>query len=141
MLLRTPAARMVAALPRGLRWRTRNAIALARWIGGAAERDGSYADAFWDLHAGGDWNGFARAIVESCAPASVVDVGCGDGKMLGALRACSGRMPLLGIDASPSALRRAARAGASVERHDLASIRPRDRRTLRSRLAEDGVAN
>src|SRR3954471_4542633 len=84
---RAIAARGIVSLPDGMRCHVRNAIAVARWLGlranGALVE--SYGEEFWDFHTGGDWDGFADLIVELCAPRSLVDVGCGDGKLLKAL--------------------------------------------------------
>ena len=49
------------------------------------ERD-VYDDDFWVRTQAGDWRGFARAIVDVTQPRSVVDVGCGQGLLLAALR-------------------------------------------------------
>lgn len=137
MTLRAMAAGTVASLPASLRWRTRNAIALARWLGLRASNRVAlpYADGFWALHAGGDWDGFAAAILRHCTPRSIVDVGCGDGKLLAAIRRVAPEMPLLGIDSSPEALERAAVAGVPVHHHDLASARASHVASLRARLA------
>ena len=141
MTMRARAARTVAALPPALRWRARNTIALARWLrlrAGGADRQTAYADDFWALHASGDWNGLAEIVLRCCAPRSLVDVGCGDGKLLAALRGRDGTLPLLGIDSSRPALERAAAAGVEVEWHELSSTR--GRRQLRERVAQFDVA-
>jgi SAM-dependent methyltransferase len=138
MPLRTRLARSIATLPPPLRWRARNAIALARWLRvrrGAASASDGYADGFWDLHSGGDWTGFADAVLRFCRPASVVDVGCGDGKLLAALRARSAMLPILGVDSSRAALGRAVAAGVPVAHYDLASTRGVDVQPLRAQIA------
>lgn len=143
MTLRSMAAHTVASLPASLRWRTRNAIALARWLRLRASRggaDGPYADDFWALHAGGDWDGFAAAVLRHCAPRSLVDVGCGDAKLLAAIRHLAPDVPLLGIDGSREALARAAAAGVTVLHHDLASTHASDVASLRARVAGFDVA-
>lgn len=143
MTLRAMAAHTVASLPAPLRWRTRNAVALARWLRLRASRGRAempYADDFWALHAGGDWNGFAAAVLRHCAPRSIVDVGCGDGKLLAAIRRLAAEVPLLGIDGSPGALELAAAMGLPVLHHDLASTRSSDVASLRARVAGFDVA-
>lgn len=143
MTLRTIAARTVASLPSSLRWRTRNAIALARWLQLRALRERvatPYADEFWALHAGGDWAGFAGALLRHCAPRSIVDVGCGDGKLLAAVRRVDPELAVLGIDGSREALARAAAADVPVQHHDLASTRARDLASLRARVGGFDVA-
>jgi SAM-dependent methyltransferase len=141
MTLRAIATTTVAALPPALRWRARNAIALARWLrlrAGGTDRQTVYADDFWALHTSGDWGGLAEVVLRCCAPRSVVDVGCGDGKLLAALRSRDRALPLLGIDSSKSALARAAAAGVDVEWHELSSAR--GRRPLRARVAQFDLA-
>jgi SAM-dependent methyltransferase len=130
----TVAARgAVASLPPGLRWRARNTIALARWLWmrttGAA---GAYAEDFWALHDRGDWDGFAGVILRFCEPRSIVDVGCGDAKLLAAVRRRAPVLPLLGVDSSAPALERAAAAGVPVAVHDLASTRGGDLEAVRA---------
>ena len=125
----------VASLPPGLRWRTRNTIALARWMWRRATgTGGAYAEDFWALHDSGDWDGFAAAILRFCEPRSIVDVGCGDGKLLAAVRTRMPALPLLGIDSAQPALDRAAAAGVPVALHDLASTRGADLEAVRSRV-------
>jgi SAM-dependent methyltransferase len=123
---------VVASLPAPIRWRVRNGIALARHLSPMATDvgDEAYADEFWRFHAGGDWAGLARLVLQFCAPASLVDVGCGDGKLLAAIRTNAPELVLLGIDGSGAALRRAARAGVPVRAHDLSSMRSADRTAL-----------
>ena len=134
----TLARRSIASLPRPLRWRTRNAIAVVRWLltrdatgAGAQPYDGD----FWRLHDSGDWDGLAGVFVRFCAPASLADVGCGDGKLLAALRRRRPALPLLGIDAAQAALDRAAAAGVLVAKHDLGSGGRADLAALRDRIA------
>jgi SAM-dependent methyltransferase len=137
--MRTQAARAVAGLPPGLRFQVRRAVALGRWMlagtdGELAAADG-YPDEFWDRHGGDDWTGFAEAVRHYCAPRSLVDVGCGDGRFLAAVRALDGDLHVLGIDSSPAALQRAQHAGVPVERHDLSFWRSREPTKLRERIA------
>lgn len=129
-------------LPAPLRWRARNVIALGRWLAHRADAhgDGAYEEPFWDLHRGGDWAALADVILRFCTPTSVVDVGCGDGKLLAAIRLRSPALPLLGIDSSPVALGRAAATGVPVEAHDLASTRRRAVKPLRARIAAFDLA-
>lgn len=143
MTLRDLASLGVASLPTPLRWRTRNAIALARWLRfrGAGERaETPYAEGFWDQHAGGDWDGFAEVVLRFCTPVSLVDVGCGDGKLLAAIRRRDAGLRLLGIDGSRAALARAVSAGLPVLYRDLSSTRTEDIAALRAPVAEFDVA-
>lgn len=141
MTLTAIGRRTVASLPPPVRWRTRNAIALARWLWrratGAAD---VYTEDFWALHDSGDWDGFAEVVRLFCAPASIVDVGCGDGKLLAAIHKRAPAMTLLGIDSSQPALDRAAAAGIEVALHDLSSTRSRDLDALRARVGVFDVA-
>jgi len=138
MTLAALARRTMESLPPPLRWRTRNAAALARWLvqrARPASVPSSYDGEFWALHDGGDWDGFARVIARLCTPASMVDVGCGDGKLLAAVRRLSPALPVLGIDGSAMALERAAAAGVTVWAHDLSSTRSSDVAALVQRIA------
>lgn len=144
MSIRAVAARAVAGLPPTVRFRVRNTIALGRWML-VAKSDGlqaedQYPDAFWDSHGRDDWRGFAEAVRRYCDPQSLVDVGCGDGGFLAALRALDGDLDILGIDSSQAALQRARRTGIPVERHDLARWRGREPQRLRERTADFDVA-
>jgi SAM-dependent methyltransferase len=132
----------VRALPRGVRWRARNGMTTGRWLWlrASGQIASAYADDFWDYHSGGDWPGFANLLLRYCRPRSVVDVGCGDGKLLAAVRACDPGLKVLGIDSSSAALDRAAAAGVPVLPHDLASLRGRDLTSLRACLSGFDVA-
>jgi len=124
----------VASLPPALRWRTRNTIALMRWMWmRTTGAEGAYSEDFWALHDSGDWEGFAEAILRFCEPRSIVDVGCGDGKLLAAVRRRAPALTLLGIDSAQPALDRAGAAGVPVALHDLASTRRADLEAVRSR--------
>jgi len=140
--LRLRAAQALRVLPAPIRWRTHNAVALAQWLGsrlrGGADAD-LYADDFWQLQQRGDWDGFAALLLRVCRPASIVDVGCGDGKLLAAVRR-QASLPLLGIDSSRAALARAASSGVAVEQHDLSSAGAADLEALRARVAAFDVA-
>jgi SAM-dependent methyltransferase len=133
----------VAALPPGLRWRARNTIALARWLWLRAVRgdaEGAFAEDFWQLHGSGDWDAFADVILRYCHPRSIVDVGCGDAKLLIAARRRQPSLPVLGIDSTAVGLRRASAAGVPVERCDLSSTRRRHVEQLAARIASFDVA-
>jgi SAM-dependent methyltransferase len=144
MTIRRHAARAVAALPPPVRWRVRNLVALARWMpfavtGGRHAAD-VYPDAFWDVHQGGDWAGLAAVVLRSCAPRSLVDVGCGAGSFLAAVRAADESVDVLGIDSSPAALARARRRGVPVEQSDPSLWRTRESKRLGARIAGFDVA-
>lgn len=118
----------IDSLPPAVRYRVRNAIALARWVGRVAAGPtvaaaGAYDDTFWDLHARADWAGMAALVLRHCRPSSIVDVGCGDGMFLAALRQQGPALRLLGLDSSPAALRRARVRGIDVADIDLAGWR------------------
>ncbi|HEY2433864.1 MAG TPA: class I SAM-dependent methyltransferase [Vicinamibacterales bacterium] len=140
MSLETMARRTVASLPPGIRWRTRNAVALVRWLRLRGAADTAYGEDFWALHDSGDWDGFAATIGRFCTPASIVDVGCGDAKLLAAMRRRQALLPMLGIDSSRTALDRAAAAGVPVLCHDIASMRAANLDTLRARVSPFDVA-
>jgi len=126
-------------LPPPIKWRARNLLGLARWIRlsatlGSAPADG-YAAAFWEFHQGGDWAGLADLVVRYCAPRSLVDIGCGDAKLLAALRARDAGLDLLGIDSSAAALAQARRLGVRVEQRSPAFWRRRHSQELAARIA------
>jgi SAM-dependent methyltransferase len=112
----------------GAYWRLRNGAAIAEWLvfrakaalGFAAD---AYDEAFWNFHDAGDWDGFAAVVDRLAAPASVVDVGCGQGQFLAALLRRRPGLPHLGLDASPTALARAQARGLRVAPAPLASVR------------------
>jgi SAM-dependent methyltransferase len=139
MTIRRRVTRVVSAVCPSLGWRVRNAAALARWAGDSLlsgdESPDAYADAFWDEYPAGDWAGLSALVLRYCAPRSLVDLGCGDGRLLGAFRSSDARLEILGIDGSPAAVRRARTRGLPVEQHDLFSWRLRRRKQLESRLA------
>jgi SAM-dependent methyltransferase len=139
MNIRTRASRAVAALPPPLRWRVRNAVAFGRWVRLAAGSGGKtgdvYGEEFWEGEHADDWAGLAALMFRYCAPASVVDVGCGDGRLLAAVRALDGGARILGVDSSPAALARVRLAGVPSALHDLSSWRARDAARLMAEIA------
>ena len=110
-------AALRAAYPT-LYWRARNAVALGELYARRAWRRlrgaDPYDEAFWDLHDLGDWEGFARAVVEHVHPRSVVDVGCGHGLALQGFARVDPAIRLHGLDDSTAALGRARKRGLSV---------------------------
>lgn len=130
-------------MPR-LYWRAANGIALGRWLASAPFRRRSkvdtYDEAFWQWHDDGDWVGFAALIMEHFHPRSLADVGCGDGKLLAALRRGHPGVHTVGYDASPTALERARRSGATVHGANLAFARFRSCGDLAKRVCGYDVA-
>jgi SAM-dependent methyltransferase len=123
------AARLVRGRYPAAYWRVRNAIALAEWgwhrIRSRAAGHDAYDDGFWEWHGGADWSPFARLLLERFAPRSVVDIGCGHGLLLQALKAADPGLRLHGYDDSAAALARAAARSLSVDRLDLAALSAR----------------
>jgi SAM-dependent methyltransferase len=109
-----------------LYWRLRNAASLLRWSAdrllGRGENE-AYDAGFYDAHQAGDWAGLARTILEFAPATRVVDVGCGDGNLLSALREVDPVLELLGLEGSRSAVRRARQRQLRVEPCDLAARR------------------
>lgn len=127
----------------GLYWRARNGYELARWSGVqifGPRGETAYAEAFWDGHDTGDWMGFASLIVEFFKPRSVVDVGCGDGKLLAALRTVAPTLAASGYDGSATAVTRARQRGVETEQANLAFAGKRSYRWLADRIAGTDVA-
>lgn len=119
-------ARRMAALPRGAA-----AWYAHRLRAGSGEADEAYGSDFWEYHDTGDWDGFARVLLRHAPARSVVDVGCGDGKLLAAVARVAPSTRVLGIDGSPAALRAARGRGVETRALDLASV---------SRRRVDGIA-
>ncbi|HET7464283.1 MAG TPA: class I SAM-dependent methyltransferase [Longimicrobium sp.] len=116
---RFPAAyertRRMAAIPRGV----------AAWYAHRLRHGGReepYDERFWDYHAGGDWPGFARVLLRHAPARSVLDVGCGDGKLLAAIAGVAPGTRVLGIDGSPTALGVARKRGVETRALDLAAV-------------------
>jgi len=107
-------ARRVSSLPRGL------AAWYAQRLFGFAE---SYDEEFWDFHQGGDWDGFARVLLAHAPARSVLDVGCGDAKLLAAVLRAAPATRVLGVDGSPAALAAARARGVATRTLDLSSVR------------------
>ncbi len=115
----------------------------ARWrlSAGAGDAD-AYDPAFWDLHADGgwDWAGFAACILRHTGPRGVVDVGCGDAKLLAAMHAQSPELALSGYDGSATARARAAQRGIAVHPVDFHRLSRSARAALRAECAPFDVA-
>jgi SAM-dependent methyltransferase len=107
-----------------LYWRTRNAAALAAWYVDRARPSAHspYDDVFWNGAEVGDWDGFARTILGHFPVRSVLDVGCGGGRLLQALRTADPTLRLKGLDASAPALERARRRELDVQPLDLVGL-------------------
>ena len=116
----------------------------ARWrfTAGADPAAEAYDPAFWDLHADGDWDwaGFAACILRYARPAGVVDVGCGDAKLLAAMHAQAPELALRGYDGSPTARARAAQRGIAVLPVDLPRLSRPARAALQAECARFDVA-
>lgn len=108
--------------------RARNFTMLARWyrsslkarVGG--ESADAYTDEFWAVQEAGDWDGFARALVRTCNPGSVLDAGCGSGALLRAFARVAPDVRTLGLEHSAAALRRAHSAGLNVRDWDATQL-------------------
>lgn len=109
-------------------WRVRGTWALGQWYAARLRPadESPYDDAFWDRSEVGDWEGFARAILRRVPARSVLDVGCGGGRLLEAMRAADPSLRLAGTDSSGPALERARRRGLDARELDIVSLR-RDR--------------
>lgn len=106
---------------RGASWRARG---LAAWYSQRLFGPGEeYGDEFWDFHQGGDWDGFARVLLAHAPARSVLDVGCGDGKLLASVRRVAPGVRALGIDGSPAAAAAARSRGVDARVLDLAGAR------------------
>jgi SAM-dependent methyltransferase len=111
-------ARRMAALPRGAAaWYAHR----LRAKGG--EADEAYGSEFWDFHDTGDWDGFARLLLRRVPARAVLDVGCGDGKLLAAVARVAPGTRVRGIASTPTARGVASGRGEETSALDLASTR------------------
>jgi len=124
-------ARRMAALPRGAA-----AWYAHRLRSGPGEAEEAYGSEFWDFHDTGDWDGFARVVLRHAPARAVVDVGCGDGKLLAAVARAAPGTRVLGVDSSPTALRVARGRGVETRALDLAAV---SRRQVREVCRELGA--
>lgn len=125
--------RRMAALPRGV----------AAWYAHRLRHRGdeeAYDAEFWDFHAGGDWEGFARVLLRHAPAHSVLDVGCGDGKLLAAVLTVAPETRVLGIDSSPTALAVAQKRGVQTRALDLASVGRREVERVADEIGSFDVA-
>ncbi len=126
-------------------WRGRNAVALGEWwwarrqARGGREHD-VYDEAFWDFHEPGDWDGFAALILRHCPARSVVDVGCGQGTLLDALRRIDLVLVVQGYDSSPIALARARARGLAVDHLDVVGLSNDEAGALAARMTSFDLA-
>lgn len=120
-------------------WRTRNALALAELYAQRAWRriHGAepYDEAFWDFHDLGDWEGFARVVIDYVHPRAVVDIGCGHGLALQGFARADPTIRLRGYDDSDAALTRARARGLTVDRLDFVALSRRGAASLARELA------
>ncbi len=116
----------------------------ARWrlMAGRDPAAEAYDPAFWDLHADAawDWAGFAACILRHTRPRGVVDVGCGDAKLLAAMRTLAPDLALRGYDGSATARARATERGVDVHAIDVPRLSRPDRAALRAACAPFDVA-
>lgn len=120
-------------------WKLRNWYALLQWYWdrytSSKERaEDAYDEGFWQFHDTGDWAGLADLILRYYQPGSVVDVGCGDGKLLSAFHQQQPDMPLRGYDFSPTAIRRAAQRNLDVRELDVIALSARQAESLSKEL-------
>lgn len=108
-------------------------------LGGSDEE---YGDGFWDFHADaeGDWPGFAACVLAFTHARTVVDVGCGDAKLLAAMRAAAPTLDAFGYDGSAAARARAARRGVEARPVDLVRLTRPERERLRAECARADTA-
>lgn len=127
-------------------WRGRNAAALGEWWWARRQAracvDGQdvYDEAFWDFHEPGDWDGFAALVLRYCPARSVVDVGCGQGALLGGLHRADPTLVLQGYDSSPIALARARSRGLTVEPLDVVGLSKDEAGAMARRMGSFDVA-
>jgi SAM-dependent methyltransferase len=109
-------ARRLTARPRAL------AAWYAHRLRGASDEADVYGAGFWEFHDTGDWDAFARLLLRHFPAKTVVDVGCGDGKLLAAVARAAPGARVVGIDSSPAALAAARARGVETRAVDIAGI-------------------
>src|SRR6185295_12251110 len=112
-------ARRLAARPRAI------AAWYAHRLRGAGDAADVYGADFWEFHDRGDWDGFARLLLRHFPARSVLDVGCGDGKLLAAVARAAPGTRVVGIDSSPAALAAARARGIEARAVDFVATRRR----------------
>lgn len=121
----------------------RNLVALGRWArlyaSPARTPADAYGDIFWGCRQHEDWPALQGLVLRYCEPRSLVDVGCGDARLLAAIRALDTDVEILGIDGSDAAVGFARQRKVSVERWDLSFWRSRDADRLQARIARFDV--
>jgi SAM-dependent methyltransferase len=124
------ARRRFPAAYEGVRRLTANPRALAAWyahrLRGSDDAADVYDAGFWEYHDTGDWDGFARLLLRRFPARSVVDVGCGDAKLLAAVARAAPGTRVLGIDSSPAALGGARARGIETLALDFVATRRRE---------------
>jgi SAM-dependent methyltransferase len=126
-----PGAGMVSVIPGRtnyylrLRQRYRNLIGLVNWFWlRCAPRiikktHDPYDGGFWTNQEPIGWHEFAKVIVSHTNPKSVIDVGCGNGMLLNALKDHDSNLRLLGLDGSVNSILLARQQGLEVIEVDL----------------------
>ena len=126
-------------------WRARNAHSLAQWclsrmLGSRPADESAYDDGFWAFHDTGDWDRLAALVIDRFAPRTVADIGCGDGKLLAALKRAAPEIRETGYDSSAAALSAARQRGVRAEQFDLAFSGRRASEALAARVRGCDVA-
>lgn len=144
MTIRAHAARALGALPAPARFKVRNQIVLACWLArrlaGRGDGGDAYSDTFWDSQYTGDWAGLAELICSYSGARSLLDIGCGDGRLLAAIQSHDPSVRILGLDSSAAALARARQKGLLVAQHDLSIVGPGATTKLKALAASFDVA-
>lgn len=129
-----------------LRHRYRNLIGLRDWLWFQyapriiKQGDDPYDSSFWHNQDPADWREFANLLLKLTQPQSVIDVGCGNGVLLGALKDGDYNLRLLGLDGSHNSVSMARRRGLSVNRVDLAGSSYREIQGLGANLPRFDLA-
>lgn len=109
-----------------LRHRYYNLIGLKNWLWiqyapkFLTKSANPYDEEFWASTGHADWLGFAKIIVKHTKPKSVLDVGCGSGTLLAALKEYNPDLHLVGLDGSPTSTTLTRQHGLSVFEVDIA---------------------
>ncbi|HSL24324.1 MAG TPA: class I SAM-dependent methyltransferase [Vicinamibacterales bacterium] len=132
----------VRARAPGAYGQARNALWVSRWYvrrlrgGSLGPARDPYDAAFWDQNEQGDWDGFARLVLDLFRPRSVLDVGCGSGALLRAIGRAAPVVRRLGLEHSPEALRRARSHGVEARPFDAMALDGSSARRLRHELGD-----
>lgn len=79
------------------------------------QQNDPYDKDFWEAQENWDYESLAKVLIEHFEPSSVLDIGCGSGRILSAFNGVNANLRLLGMENSPEALDLAQKRGLDVK--------------------------